>query len=710
MEVESYLRDIKNASKTGRLTFFVGAGISKLSNYPDWKELTNNFANRLGLDSKGADEEYSNEEYLSIPQKFYYSIDKNKSEYYKVIREELDSDIDPNIIHDLMLVLKPASIITTNLDNLMEKAVSKQGLFYDVVARDADISHMKGSKFILKVHGDLECENVVLKEEDYLNYSDNFRLIEMFLKSIFSTNVVVFIGYSLGDYNIKLTLNWVRNLQGDNFRRPYFIYVDNKELSDLDMMYYESKGLNIINYRSFIDQKDEWLERYKVVLKSVINFEESSLRKNNKNSMEYLYRELLPLDKLNSLRRSDIKAKLSDDYSVDNSGTIVRLNGDVNYLDRFNEVHEILNDDFSNINLKDEELHKYELIKSVFKKAKIYRCIYGENIINYNFNCFGIHDCSFSLDYGAVNRFIANKYKSLEENYVQAYFLYKSGDFEKAYYKYSKVAQNSFKEKNYLLYYFSQVNRYISYKGILCLENRCKLKWDESDYTININCDMSEETKLLMGSFSIDEVFESLPLDFKKQYGSFKDLYNQGSVYESLYKLSNMYYSELSSDKLSKFEIEDYSDVFSSMIGSHLDFVIGNYLLVDEFAEFKKLVQDVTRKRVLMWSRRFSSKNYCRFDEVLSDNFELGSSDFYCLVEYFNNDELKSFLKTAKISVLEFLSKEKCMNFARNLISCYENISKFDSRDGSKNRIEEKFNNLNQLIQLMPKFQFSSMS
>ena len=47
----------------------------------------------------------------------------------------------------------------------------------------------------MKLHGDLINKNFVLKEEDYLNYSDNFKLIETLAKSIFSTNTVVFIGY-----------------------------------------------------------------------------------------------------------------------------------------------------------------------------------------------------------------------------------------------------------------------------------------------------------------------------------------------------------------------------------------------------------------------------------------------------------------------------------------------------------------------------------
>ena len=45
--VNAYIRNIKIASKNGKLTFFVGAGLSKLSDYPDWKELTHKFSSLL---------------------------------------------------------------------------------------------------------------------------------------------------------------------------------------------------------------------------------------------------------------------------------------------------------------------------------------------------------------------------------------------------------------------------------------------------------------------------------------------------------------------------------------------------------------------------------------------------------------------------------------------------------------------------------------
>ena len=43
----------------------------------------------------------------------------------------------------------------------------------------------KGRNYIIKMHGDIDdIENIVLKEDDYLNYSQNHIIIETFIKSL----------------------------------------------------------------------------------------------------------------------------------------------------------------------------------------------------------------------------------------------------------------------------------------------------------------------------------------------------------------------------------------------------------------------------------------------------------------------------------------------------------------------------------------------
>ena len=82
---EEIFQRIVNASQNNSLTFFVGAGVSALSNAPKWSDLIDDMCRELGREPK---EEYTSDEYLRIPQMYYYYIDEDnekrkKAEYNK---------------------------------------------------------------------------------------------------------------------------------------------------------------------------------------------------------------------------------------------------------------------------------------------------------------------------------------------------------------------------------------------------------------------------------------------------------------------------------------------------------------------------------------------------------------------------------------------------------------------------------------------------
>ena len=198
---------ILDASKNNSLTFFVGAGVSTSSHAPSWKELINEISDKIG---RPRQENYSYDDYLKIPQMFY---NENPKEYVKTVRKCIDvKTLEPNKAHKAMMKLSPASFITTNYDTLLEDTALYFCQNYVTVACNEDVPNISGDRYILKMHGDFKNKNFVLREDDYLNFDNNFKLIDTMAKSIFSTNTVVFIGYGLTDYNIKLIINWAKEL------------------------------------------------------------------------------------------------------------------------------------------------------------------------------------------------------------------------------------------------------------------------------------------------------------------------------------------------------------------------------------------------------------------------------------------------------------------------------------------------------------------
>ena len=66
---EIEFKRIVDASRKNSLTFFVGAGVSALSKAPSWKALIDDICHKIGYTPQKS---YSSDEYLRIPQIFYY--------------------------------------------------------------------------------------------------------------------------------------------------------------------------------------------------------------------------------------------------------------------------------------------------------------------------------------------------------------------------------------------------------------------------------------------------------------------------------------------------------------------------------------------------------------------------------------------------------------------------------------------------------------
>ena len=691
MNIYDKFNDIKNASKTGKLTFFIGAGVSRLSNYPGWKDLINTFAEKLGLEPKGEAEDYSSSEYLSIPQKYYYSINKDDKKYYELIDSCLGVERDSNEIHDMILALKPKNIITTNFDELIEQTVSKHGLFYNVISSDESLKVGENDRLILKMHGDLKSRNIVLKEEDYLNYSEKFKLIENAVKYIFSTNTVVFIGYGVEDYNIKLILNWVRSIQGNNFKNPYFIYLEDNKLSKLDIRYYESRGLNIIDINNITDNKLQWIEKYKFILDKIIN--NTNNLKSEIDDLEYLYNLFRPLNELNSLRIKDIRQKLNGDYSITEDGKIFKYDESKNYIEKFNEKYEFYKDD-NNI---DDNYSKYNLIKNVLEKANI--CGYSNSILykfNYKSNIIGC------IDFSSMIEFIDKEYEDDYENYKKAYYMFKLGNFEDSYNMYTRLAQCFFEKKNYLYYYLTQINRYMLFRIIKSFNQRVSYPLLSGFYGEKILIDNG--SSLIIENINIEEIFNSLPLSFREEYSSLKNLYSTGELYENLYSINQ--YSKKIRENISKGTVEFGSTKLSKLIGvinNELEFVYSNFLIIDEYDEYINAIKEAIETYLLLYARKHNHYiNIGKFNDFNSgNNIELDEKDFICMIKFFKKDELKMLFNQYNITNLKFNNFDKCLEVIESIFNSYRLLIVENKNNNSYliNKFEGLINNIIKVTQ-----------
>lgn len=207
---------ITEARQNGQLVIFVEAGASICSGMPAWGQAVKQIAEHLGICDEPLD-------FLRIPQ--YYFNARGKKEYTQLMRKvfRYGDFLQKYEIHDKIIEFNTRTIITTNYDNLIEKAAEDNSEVISVISKDADLPYRKGGKELIKIHGDFENDNFVLKEDDYLSYSRNFKLIENYVKSIIGTKVVLFLGYSFNDSDIKQIFSWAKDILDGDFQRAYLI-------------------------------------------------------------------------------------------------------------------------------------------------------------------------------------------------------------------------------------------------------------------------------------------------------------------------------------------------------------------------------------------------------------------------------------------------------------------------------------------------------
>ncbi|WP_233711486.1 SIR2 family protein [Helicobacter salomonis] len=293
--IETSLANIRKAHNENYLSIFAGAGISADSGLPKWDKLMETLREKLyGKIDRSEDYRVRAKEFLeqhSIPSQkelvdFIKEIEKNlKKElcdeikrggdylvlaekffnqfgrvvYYQELQKLIPSQAEPNDLHLEIVKLNLKNLITTNWDNLFEKAIYKAGMFFDIIKTDSDVGKSMGFSKLIKMHGSLDRRNIVFREKDYLEYSQKFPLIENYIKGVFSTDLVVLVGYSLGDPNVKQIISWV-NFHSKNLK-PIFFIKTNDPFEKIEFEFYKNKNIHVLYLSEFFADAEKLGDR-----------------------------------------------------------------------------------------------------------------------------------------------------------------------------------------------------------------------------------------------------------------------------------------------------------------------------------------------------------------------------------------------------------------------------------------------------------------
>ncbi len=454
------VKHLQSALDCKNLTLFAGAGISVDSNLPLWEDLISEIKNSLNTAER---------DYLKVAELFYIQFKENR--YYDKITQFFPPNTLINLLHKQVVELNVKNIITTNWDELLEKAIYDSGAFFDIVKDDHDIGCCSGFSKLIKMHGSIDKKNIVFKESDYLNYNSNFPLIENFVKSVFSTDTVLFVGYSLSDINVKQIISWI-NDKSKSIKPIYFLKV-NAEFDYLEFEYFKSKNIFVLYWNESKFYQDKYFNNkarnlsisgqmtYNFLQKisirdmdiSQLSFKEISTHLYHSFKVFENYEYIMPQTVVELVRKQFNLYGINE--LIYESSQIMSQNKKLNQFlkatNRLNNKNIIsfINTILNKARIKTIETLNGEVLYSVTDTKEYFI----DNYI-YNFNYEGLQSELWNFAFSNNEHTLY-----LKNNLRKAFLLYLNRDFRQSYELLCQIAKDAFKYREFDVWFIAQFNK-----------------------------------------------------------------------------------------------------------------------------------------------------------------------------------------------------------------------------------------------------------
>ncbi|WP_295863816.1 SIR2 family protein [uncultured Neisseria sp.] len=658
---------IITAQENDNLTVFIGAGFSKFSEtatikFPSWGKLMIALKNDLNTQET---------DFLKIAQLYYLEFGEYK--LYQKLREFVPLHAEPSDFHlQVFQLLKPKYVITTNWDNLLEKTVSNNGLFYDVMKTEADLIKSNLPKKLIKVHGSFDTHNIVFKEDDYLNYSINNPIFDNFLKHILSTTTVLFLGYSYSDSNLKQIIKWIE--KNSEVSPPRFLL--QKENYSSQRKYLENHGIKVLAPVSSSGNY-EYKHLYEHFFSAIKNTKGGITLDNNEVSdtdvINYFYKKLVGLAELNCLLPEQITYLFSNctveyhqncfglyfhsnllttDYDPDVRKIYSKFFDIIKTPEKLEQYSDKLNTIFSCflsarvffIKNSEMPINIYDLIKDKSNESEDSDCFYdfisfSKSISKTLFNLLTYNSNSINKD-ETEERELLNKNIELFNQLS------------------SEIIDNM-ANKRYLSAMISKFNKSIIAKKLandLNLDNNIR-----NEFLKEQNYDFTGEL-----------IDNNYPPIYRGYIQPLVDLLGFKSIYKFYYDSASDNEEHLNLEENKKnggFGFTDKEQRSNDRLIQLLNFCAYNDVALDVYTEFQKLMQSYVLGKIKIHEVR--------------EKFELTKVDLFILIKYFKFKDLKSVIDKRVLGFVNDEPKEgngsKFLSFSQDekdyLADTFKNLS-----------------------------------
>ncbi|MEX1014366.1 MAG: SIR2 family protein, partial [Candidatus Paceibacterota bacterium] len=311
-----------------------------------------------------------------INDTFYENMEAGRNlSRFKIYLSEILGEIEINDekrdeIKELRKIRKNiASIITTNYDYFIEKVFQ----FNPLIGNDILLSNPYGA--VYKIHGCVsDPSKIIITEEDYAFFKQKYELIRAQLLSIFIHNPIIFIGYAIGDDNIKSLLKTIFSYVQPNSEqsrkiRENFLLVEyekgstSKTITEHDI---DLEGFSTIRINKI--KTDDYVSIYKPLSDLTLPVSAMDIRK-VQNVVKEIY------------SGGDIKVSITEDLdALDNSDKIIAIGSHNTISYQYQSVSEIISNYFTIIDESNEQL--LELVNKHTIQTSQYFPIFAFSEIN----------------------------------------------------------------------------------------------------------------------------------------------------------------------------------------------------------------------------------------------------------------------------------------------------------------------------------------
>lgn len=242
------------------LVLVVGSGVSascELSGKhpPSWDGLLNGLVSKLSIVERKAEiEELIEKERLLDAAELVKQEAKRltrEQDFYRFIRGAVDGSglakFQGSAWHDAIIRLEPDLIITTNFDNILERATQHGYSTHSYKSERVAGEVRRKEPTLLKIHGSVdEVEDIIFARTDYTRLRLHGVHALTVLQALFLTRTTLLLGYSLRDPDIQLLLE---NVFGGRNETPahYMLAQDSLPDYERDVLRY-SYGIGAITY------------------------------------------------------------------------------------------------------------------------------------------------------------------------------------------------------------------------------------------------------------------------------------------------------------------------------------------------------------------------------------------------------------------------------------------------------------------------------